>query len=414
LQRKFIAGSSKALFDQEWGLGLTTAHSDCGENKVFSAVKAKQQQLERLELKRLFYVAQTRAKDYLMLTSVDDEHDSSDYAEKSYSELDSWHKWLMKLADNNIIHSKIWDNAQNYSRDVLQSVSTAAKNFSPPMLSFIDRNLAIIGEENSYSLQPFSASMIGCYRRCPRAYFYHYIQHIPQLSMPINPVNYEDDLFEDSGNKQDRLAMILEDGYSGRLLGIVVHKFIELYQAGPVAAILEKALARTVPAGLQQVMRQAALPICQDYSEHPVTGASVRSEWPFTFALTDEQGQQFVFRGIIDKIIESPQGCHIIDFKTDDVTSEELSEKVNHYSFQLQLYALAVRNVLKQSVLQASIYFLRSGRLEPVVIPPENVFLPPLLALCRFLVTHHQEADYLCNTKACHYCDFAIFCPWQS
>lgn len=413
LQRKFIAGNSKVLFDKDRGFGLATSGSNCGENKVFSAIKDKQQQLERLELKRLLYVAQTRAKDYLILSSVSDDKVTPDYREKNYSQLDSWHKWLTKLGGDSPIHSKRWDENDG-GQETAQALLVTNDIVSAPLPSYVARNLAAVGEQNSGALPTFSASMLSCYHLCPRAYFYHYIQHIPRISLGTGGIESDIRLVDDGSSSPTLPNVKLAEAGSGALLGIVVHKFAELYTSGSVEATLEMAMAKIIPQALRQTIRQAAIPLCQSYSENRLSHITATlSEWPFVFNLADESGIEFNFRGIIDKIIESPQGYDIIDFKTDHVTAEELSAKVSQYSFQLQLYIIAVRRVLKKPVLQASLYFLRLGRVEPVTIPNENDFLPPLLELCRFLVTHHQEKDYLCNTKACHYCDFTLFCPRQ-
>lgn len=420
LQRKFIVGNNKVLFDKDSGLGLATNRSDCGENKVFSGMKDKQQQLERLELKRLLYVAQTRAKDYLVLSSVADDKASNDYQEKNYAELDSWHKWLTKLAGNSPLRSQAWDE-NDCPRVTKQAPSDAVETVTYPLPSYISRNLAVVGDQIPGNSLVFSASMLGCYRLCPRAYFYHYVQHIPQLSAGRGSVDWALGMGAGSDSlslEQDEFVLQganLQSADSGPLLGNAVHKFAEIYTSGSVEATLEAAVAKTVPVALREIMKQAALPLCQAYCQNALSDSktTAHSEWPFVFTLTDASGSRFKFRGIVDKIIESPQGYHIVDLKTDHVTPAELSDKVNHYSFQLQLYVLAVRTVLKQPVGRASLYFLRSGCVEPVALPNENDFVPPLLALCRFLVTHHQEADYICNPKACHYCNFTLFCPRQ-
>jgi ATP-dependent helicase/nuclease subunit A len=423
LQRKFIAGNSKILFDKDNGLGLATSHSDCGENKVFSTMKDKQQQLERLELKRLLYVAQTRAKDYLILSSVADDKVPQDYQEKSYSELDSWHKWLTKLAGNSPLHNQVW-NENDRLPEIIQAPAAAETVFCP-LPSYISRNLAVVGELLPQTLPVFSASMLSCYQLCPRSYFYHYVQRIPQIPTGLGFVDPVSGLVDSDSSQRSELSLgeaefllqgtNLQQAASGSLLGIVVHKFAELYTSGAVEAVLEAAVMKTVPPAQYQIMRQAALPLCRSYSENPLSDSKPTSlsEWPFIFTLTDQSGRRFYFRGIVDKIIEGPQGCHIVDFKTDHVTAAELSDKVSQYSFQLQLYVLAVRTILKRPVSQASLYFLRSGCVEPVDLPHENDFVPSLLELCRFLVTHGEESDYLCNPKACRYCDFTRFCPRQ-
>ena len=93
-------------------------------------------------------------------------------------------------------------------------------------------------------------------------------------------------------------------------------------------------------------------------------------EWPFTFALPaseitistddmrDTTDELIVVQGIVDMLIQTPKGLIIIDFKTDDVSAEQVSQRVELYRRQLELYGRAVSSILKSKSLAKWLYFL--------------------------------------------------------
>jgi len=102
-------------------------------------------------------------------------------------------------------------------------------------------------------------------------------------------------------------------------------------------------------------------------------GNEVLREWPFTFALPaselsdtrDEAGvtkdEIIVVQGIIDMVVRTRDGLLIIDFKSDDVTSEEVCERAELYRKQLELYGRAAEAILREEVVSKLVYFLRPG-----------------------------------------------------
>ncbi len=91
---------------------------------------------------------------------------------------------------------------------------------------------------------------------------------------------------------------------------------------------------------------------------------NVRREWPFTFALSTSEvsDETIVVQGIIDMLIQTPEGLIIIDFKTDSVTAAEVTGRAELYCQQLGLYAGAASAILKSKLLAKWLYFLTPGR----------------------------------------------------
>ncbi len=100
------------------------------------------------------------------------------------------------------------------------------------------------------------------------------------------------------------------------------------------------------------------------YREWPFTFTIPASEWKDSSLLRDtryEIRDTIIVQGIIDMLIRTPQGLVVIDFKTDDVTAKEASERAELYRKQLELYGRAVEAILKGKTIGKWLYFLTPG-----------------------------------------------------
>jgi len=183
----------------------------------------------------------------------------------------------------------------------------------------------------------------------------------------------------------------LAEHVEGRLIGTATHIVIsELDLARPVnKEAVEKAIERLLDDGA----------INEAVAEHINTGSivkffeselgrnaleqysNVRREWPFTFAMpatfvahtssldariTSQQSpitddEVVIIQGLIDMLIQTPQGLEVIDFKTDRITAGEVSQRAELYRKQLELYGRAAGAILKDKLLGKWLYFLTPG-----------------------------------------------------
>jgi len=111
------------------------------------------------------------------------------------------------------------------------------------------------------------------------------------------------------------------------------------------------------------------------------TENTIFREWLFTFAMSasewkldgldkaqhDIRNTQYAIRdtiivqGIIDLLVKRPDGLQVIDFKTDRITAEEVSERAELYRRQLELYSRAASAILKSKIIAKWLYFLTPG-----------------------------------------------------
>jgi len=90
-------------------------------------------------------------------------------------------------------------------------------------------------------------------------------------------------------------------------------------------------------------------------------------ELPFTYSLpaehlpeglsSEHSGEFVLLQGAIDCLIRTPEGLVIIDYKTDQITADQVHERITHHRRQIELYARAVGEILKSRIAAAWLYF---------------------------------------------------------
>ena len=90
----------------------------------------------------------------------------------------------------------------------------------------------------------------------------------------------------------------------------------------------------------------------------------------FKFSILDDadgygeglDGEQVLLQGVVDCALLEDDGITVVDFKTDYVTEETLSEVVERYRVQVQTYANALEQIYEQRVKAQYLYFFRLNR----------------------------------------------------
>lgn len=88
---------------------------------------------------------------------------------------------------------------------------------------------------------------------------------------------------------------------------------------------------------------------------------------PKELGLGEEEEEEILMNGVMDLVIQTPEGAIILDFKSDRVNPGEEEVHAARYAPQLDIYARAYEKVWQQLVLKKVIYFLSSGGVSPQV-----------------------------------------------
>lgn len=75
----------------------------------------------------------------------------------------------------------------------------------------------------------------------------------------------------------------------------------------------------------------------------------------------DVSGEEVLLQGVIDCLIELPDGFVVVDFKTDRVTEDNVRARAEGYREQLDAYRCAVEAVFEKPVVRQVLFFLEIG-----------------------------------------------------
>jgi len=125
-----------------------------------------------------------------------------------------------------------------------------------------------------------------------------------------------------------------------------------------LAAFWKDDLGKKIRANLNEVRRE--LPFTARFSPaelETITGRRAEAGLDAEF---------IVVQGVADLVVLLPKEIWIVDFKTDDVSQNDLPEKIKTYAPQLKLYAAALKKTFNRKVTRRALHFLALGRTEMV------------------------------------------------
>lgn len=117
----------------------------------------------------------------------------------------------------------------------------------------------------------------------------------------------------------------------------------------------------------KQIAVEQIFSFCQsDLGKRIASGCEVLREFKFSILVEPEepelQGEKILLQGVIDCALVEPDGIVIVDFKTDYVTEDLLSDKTVQYTPQVMAYANAVARIYQKPVKETYLYFFGLNR----------------------------------------------------
>lgn len=288
------------------------------------AISAREQQ----EGNRLLYVAMTRAEEHLILSYSDAKaknwarHIRKLFIEPFDIPLDKPTDVQVTAPDGRQFAVRVIRSAQAPWADQASftfEASSGAKHVARPQLT----------EQYDSAV---TVTALATFAACPRRYY----------------------LAHELGWEQRRPARLAERGD-------------DYEEPSTPASELGREVHRLL-AGEEFAASEAAATLARTFREHPLgkraaQASRIEREWSFNFAVGD-----VVVSGQIDLWFVEEGGVVLVDYKTNDIESEEAAEAAGHYAAQIHLYALCIQQATGLAVREAYLHFLRPNaliRVEP-------------------------------------------------
>jgi ATP-dependent helicase/nuclease subunit A len=381
--RKNKGNRETAYFDGKWGLTLNLPQAEelpgQFENYFFKLSREEENRKETAELRRLLYVAMTRAESRLFITASLPEPDKNEKQEKN---IDGWEDGE-NAADGEYTVQSVKKRLA-YLRAKKQDRDTAS--------SFLDLILPVIAAEET-SEEPWTIELIpvrtreeirlagGRFRSggtvslaeaaAAAAPWYARAETItvpPPHLTSLSASKLQEFFAGDAASiaraagrpaEGDSIDAVLERAsLDAAGFGTIVHSFLEDILKGAAPQIPPYFQARLddrdIPLVRETAEKMARGFLDSDLGKRAVKAARHETEFPIATMIDTTAGKLPVI-GKIDLLFESEGVMYIADFKTDRVEEPE-----RHY-LQLAVYSRAVSDIFGKPV-RAWLFYLRGSK----------------------------------------------------
>jgi ATP-dependent exoDNAse (exonuclease V) beta subunit len=323
LDRQIRGDKGNIRFHPEYGivLNLEEEAMELEEDPIvyqtpaFALVRDRAKAESREEAKRLFYVAMTRARDFLYMIGSES------------STKDTWLTLTEEALEHTNLQAKVERKEESEEQSQLQ----------------ISREVYKVPQKIGKQEIPLtlSVSEIMVFMKEPIAYFNRFVIGLPDFSAEENSFQYTGSDLRIDPSK----------------LGTLVHRACELRDNGLSNDLaIEEALREGEEEVENYIIYQAEMKeLMKSYSDElkQELGETIANEWAF---VTNIEGADIV--GEIDKIVVKNGKRHIIDFKTNRI-SHSGAELIDIYKPQLYLYKLAYEQETNENVENTSLFVFR-------------------------------------------------------
>lgn len=407
LDRNFRMSSGlKMAFHKEIGIGfkIPVAEDDPAETTIWKQIKERENRDELSELKRVLYVALTRAKRQLILVGSGQSKSKGD----TLATAKNWMKWFELLLP--LAAAKTSLDFQGIPVTVVRELVPVDLPSSPVKL--LDEivpagadggSLATDSSEvaATAALDPalvtLKVSGILAFKNCPRYYYWHYILRLdqgPETGRSVDP--------ESEPEPEPR-------GKQGAEIGNFIHQAIRLSSPAWPEELWQRSFGELTPAERERLKADLQR-IWNHLQQSAYTGeyGQCWEEVPFVLKLNTWVRVE----GRFDRLIRNAAGeLILVDYKTHRIGRERLHQAAQGYFWQLQLYALAIAQIWGRLPDRAVLYFPYCDGEVPVPLDREALAQTgaEVTAIAQFLAEHERPDDFA-RGDDCHECKYRGVC----
>ena len=389
------------------------------------------------EIKRLFYVGITRAKNYLFL--------SASYKQNNSYNPDSFMGLLQKALNIDFEDSKIVlkhsldylknenDNFYNETKELTVHIPVIKSIDDFPILSKDDINLETKENFNIDEIKDrkkdeiISATKVAVFKQCPLKYqltyefgfgqlmnqYKKWFRNKNQNDIEIEDYNFNSD--EDNiAGEQAELQLSNKVKSYGDVKGRIIHKilqkelpFAEVEKFAESSIKNELNIIEYEEINAEELKNQIISDLKNYYSSKTYSFVHGFSNFMNEYEIYVKEDDYYLY-GIIDKLIITNENIIIVDYKTDDIQLNEIDERSKAYLTQLRFYAYIVNRLFSsKSNFQLRLIFLKhpdAGVTEEISRNELQKFGKEIKTMVELV----RNNDYSKNLTHCKKCLFAL------
>lgn len=355
------------------------------------------------EIKRLFYVAATRSQDelYISASIKKDKIEKNSFFEMLNSIYNVVNKDKLTISDeielmlkenNYELKKEICDLEINIEKEIqdypTENEEKVSKNFDKIYKQIV---------QDKPKDEIISATKIAIYEQCPVKYQLTYELGFQPI---LEIIKKKESQFEYQPKEEENFVQ-------SKVRGKVIHKILSKEsQEERLQDILVQELKRENIEGIN-IYDSIIKDLEQFYNSTTYSELKRYNNYRNEYEVYSKQND-YILYGIIDKLIIKKNELIIIDYKTDNITTEEIHERALNYFPQLKFYAVVLNKLypeLKSYTLQ--LIFIKHPE-EKVIkkINHDDVFLYEEKIKTSIQEIYNQ--NYMPNKKHCQLCHYFI------
>ncbi|ELY62508.1 UvrD-helicase domain-containing protein [Natronococcus jeotgali] len=358
-------------------------------------IRERRRDEERAEEKRVLYVACTRARDHLLLSGLHEsageteEQTMTDLVEPDPESASSWRDWVQPELLTEDVCTAL-DTGTHVRRTYGDGAYTVSLPTPPAEQVRPDPDVDPVVELSPHPPKPdvsfrFSATdLTSLYGEYGELQFDEdtgtiYVEERDDSEISPESRHGEEEPTTGEGEADDRSAeeaSVETDGVDARVFGEMVHRLCELRPPDPhwqhlmEQTLVDEGTTATLTPELQNRVSTHAQR-GMDYVDEQTTDVDVEHQYDELYVTAEfEYGE---ISGFIDHLIVTPDAYHIIDYKTGDVTPEELEADAEYYENQMKAYAVALHQQETGRAVRVSLFFTSLEDAWEVEWSPDNV-----------------------------------------
>lgn len=408
--------SKSVTFDKEFGfitkVPINNNYVDDYKLTIWNILgETKINKKEEAEHKRVFYVAVTRAINNLIIST---KYDKSIESQSSFNYLLKALKLDINKENLNIGGElQFLVDGSNYEKEYLSFNIPIIKdikideteNIIEPFkeINLEDKEILLDEIKDTTKYETFTASKYCAYKFCPINYnlIYEY--------------NYNK-LFELINNESSELEYFNEDEFVSNSeslhIGIICHEILsKKVNNSEIEKILEKnveklLLNKNSANRIYQACKNLLLPFLQSKQYKTICNNEISyNEYEINLII-----KNYYFMGIIDKLIIEDDKITIIDYKTNNITINNVNDKLNYYLPQLKFYAYLVKSLFKEKKeIYVKLIFLALPEYNHILRIDDNEIKKIENDLFE-TVNNIRAKNFNANTKNCYLCRYNKSC----
>ncbi|MCR3954982.1 MAG: UvrD-helicase domain-containing protein [Gudongella sp.] len=352
-------------FDKDMGLGIKN-----GDSSYYEIIYKDTRDNLQEEIKRLIYVAMTRAEERLIL---------------GYQGKNSGFK---ALVDDYLEGSRVRIVSdfpvQPQEAVMVKPIVEPAGNVAGKAYPLLEFHQHPVAGRETYSISQYQK-----YISCPREYFLTYKMRLTMV---------EDNAFEESPGS----AVI-----DGATKGILVHEFCRYYREDQDKGQVLSRAADSLGVELTEEVIGELEPYVDNFIAYSTSeyGYETEVEKEFYVKLGNH-----VVTGFIDRLEHRGDEKRIIDIKTNRLHNRE--DLMQLYRPQLMFYRWAAVRILETANISSAILFLEDGSVEDIAVSigDEKLLLQDMERAFDYIEIHHEPEDYPIGKNCREGCRYRAYC----